>query len=263
MGLFNFNFDRPGPGIRPDTPRKKGAARFFELLGRDLTSYWLASFLAVISALPFALGVWFSVVTHAIAPMLLAGVLGGMIAAPQISGLQDTILRSLRDEPGYWWNTYRRAWKRNVKASLVPGALGGLVLATQLFSAAHLDTAQSSLMPVALLVGAVLLAGLAQYVFSQVVLLEMPFGSILKNSVFLFLGYLPRTLLGVLWQLLYWGVVALFWPLSSFLIVIAGFWLPALLSLMAIYPMLDKSFHVEETVKKMRDEQLENQNNEK
>lgn len=32
---------------------------------------------------------------------------------------------------------------------------------------------------------------------------------------------------------------------------------------MAIYPMLDKSFHVEETVKKMRDEQLENQNNEK
>lgn len=140
---------------------------------------------------------------------------------------------------------------------------GGLVLATQLFSAAHLDTAQSSLMPVALLVGAVLLAGLAQYVFSQVVLLEMPFGSILKNSVFLFLGYLPRTLLGVLWQLLYWGVVALFWPLSSFLIVIAGFWLPALLSLMAIYPMLDKSFHVEETVKKMRDEQLENQNNEK
>ena len=48
-----------------------------------------------------------------------------------------------------------------------------------------------------------------------------------------------------------------------FLIVITGFWLPALLSLMAIYPMLDKSFHVEETVKKMRDEQLENQSNEK
>jgi len=263
MGLFHQNFDKPGPGVSPDAPRKKGAARFFEILGRDFSTIWMAGLLALISSLPFALLLWLAVSTHSLIPMLAAGILGGMIAAPQIVGLNDTILRSLRDEPGFWWATYRRAWKRNVKASLVPGALGGLVLATQLFSAAHLDTAQSSLMPVALLVGAVLLAGLAQYVFSQVVLLEMPFGSILKNSVFLFLGYLPRTLLGVLWQLLYWGVVALFWPLSSFLIVIAGFWLPALLSLMAIYPMLDKSFHVEETVKKMRDEQLENQNNEK
>ena len=34
-----------------------------------------------------------------------------MIAAPQIVGLNDTILRTLRDEPGYWWETYRRTWK--------------------------------------------------------------------------------------------------------------------------------------------------------
>lgn len=256
MSLFNMNFDRPGPGVNPDTPRKKGAARFFEVLGRDLKSFWLASFLAVVSALPFAFGIWFSVETHAILPMLLAGILGGMIAAPQLCGLQDTVLRSLRDEPGYWWVTYRRAWKRNVKASLLPGALGGLLLATQIFSALHLDTTQSALMPVALLVGAILLSGLAQYVFAQVVLLEMPFGGILKNAVFLFLGYLPRTMLGVVWQLVYWGAVALFWPLSSFVIVIAGFWLPALLSLMAIYPVLDKSFQIEENVRKMREEQL-------
>lgn len=261
-GLFG-SYNRPGPGVRPDEPRKKGFARLIEILGRDLWPFFKAGFLTLLGAVPFLVLMVMAIATHAVIFVLAAGIIGGMIAAPQMCGLADTVLRSLRDEPGYWWNTYRRAWKRNVKASLVPGALGGLVLATQLFSAAHLDTAQSSLMPVALLVGAVLLAGLAQYVFSQVVLLEMPFGSILKNSVFLFLGYLPRTLLGVLWQLLYWGVVALFWPLSSFLIVITGFWLPALLSLMAIYPMLDKSFHVEETVKKMRDEQLENQSNEK
>ena len=30
MGLFTRNFDKPGPGVSPDAPRKKGAARFFE-----------------------------------------------------------------------------------------------------------------------------------------------------------------------------------------------------------------------------------------
>ena len=42
MALFNFHFDRPGPGVSPDAPRKKGPARFFEILGRDLMSFYLA-----------------------------------------------------------------------------------------------------------------------------------------------------------------------------------------------------------------------------
>ena len=139
MALFNFHFDRPGPGVSPDAPRKKGPARFFEILGRDLTSFYLAGLLALVSALPFVFGVWFAVDTHSLVPLLLAGVLGGMIAAPQLCGLLDTILRSLRDEPGFWWATYRRAWKRNVRASLLPGAICGLLLAMQIFTVFHYD----------------------------------------------------------------------------------------------------------------------------
>ncbi len=261
MPLFNMNYDRPGPGVNPDTPRKKGAARFLEVLGRDLGSFWMAGILALVSAVPFALGLWFSISVHAVLPMLLAGALGGMLAAPQLCGLHDTILRSLRDEPGYWWNTYCRAWKRNVRATLLPGALCGLVLATQVFSAYHLTAGQSVtvengvVLPIALLVGAVLLAGLMQYIFAQIALLDMPFGGILKNAVFLFLGYLPRTMLGVVWQLVYWGALLLFWPLSAPVVLLTGLWLPALLSLMAIYPVLDKSFHLEENIRKMREEQ--------
>ena len=140
MGLFHQNFDKPGPGVSPDAPRKKGAARFFEILGRDFSTIWMAGLLALISSLPFALLLWLAVSTHSLIPMLAAGILGGMIAAPQIVGLNDTILRSLRDEPGFWWATYRRAWKRNVKASLLPGAVCGLLLAMEIFTAFHLDT---------------------------------------------------------------------------------------------------------------------------
>lgn len=258
MPLFNMHYDRPGPGVDPDTPRKKGTARFVELLGRDMTSFWLAGLLTLLSSVPFVFGIWFSIVSHAVLPALLAGVVGGAIAAPQLCGLQDTILRSLRDEPGYWWTTYRRAWKRNAKAALLPGALGGLILAMQIFTLYHMS-GQGAGMLVALLVGVVFLTGLAQYIFAQVALLELPFGGMLKNAVLLFLGYLPRTALGIVWQLAYWLIVALFWPFSSVLLVITGCWLPTLLGLMAIYPVLDKSFQVEQTVKKMRDEQYKDQ----
>ena len=258
MGLFNMHYDRPGPGVNPDTPRKKGAARFAEVLGRDMLSFWCAGMLALLSALPFALGLILSLLTHAVLPMLLAGVLGGMIAAPQLTGLQDTILRSLRDEPGYWWATYRQVWKRNLKGSLLPGAVGGLILAMQIFAAWHLGTGQGSLLAV-LVIGLVLLGGLTQYLFAQVALLDLPFASLLKNAVLLFFGYLPRTLLGVLWQGVYWGLVVGFFPYSVPVLLITGLWLPALLSLMAIYPPLEKSFHIEETIRKMREDQLNGQ----
>ncbi len=257
MALFNFHFDRPGPGVSPDAPRKKGPARFFEMLGRDFVSFYLAGMLALASAMPFVLGVWFAVATHSLVPLLLAGVLGGMIAAPQLCGLLDTILRSLRDEPGFWWTTYRRAWKRNAKASLLPGAIGGLLLAMQIFTVFHYDSSVGVVPGALLAVGLFLLLGLAEFLFAQVALLEMPFAGMLKNSLFLFLGYLPRAALGVLWQFVYWIVILLLWPISVFALLITGFWLPALLTMQAIYPVLDKAFDLERQIKAKRDAELD------
>ena len=130
------------------------------------------------------------------------GVLGGMIAAPQIVGLNDTILRTLRDEPGYWWETYRRTWKRNLKESLLPGAVCGLLLAMEIFSLCHINIAGGHVAVIAVLVALILLAGIAQYLYVQVALLDLSFAGLLKNSLMLFLGYLPRSGLGLLWQLL-------------------------------------------------------------
>jgi len=256
MGLFHQNFDKPGPGISPNAPRKKGAARYFEVLTRDFSTFWMAGLLAMISSLPFALGLWFAVTTHSLIPMLLAGILGGMLAAPQIVGLNDTVLRALRDEPGYWWVTYRRAWKRNAKASLLPGAICGLLLAMEIFTAFHIETGSVAVM-VAIFVALILLAGIAQYLYAQVALVDLPFSSLLKNSLMLFLGYLPRSALGILWQGLYWAAIALFWPLSGAVLILTSLWLPCSLSLLAIYPALNKSFDLEAKIKAMRDAQLD------
>lgn len=41
MGLFfsSDRFTRPGPGVRPDAPRKKGVARLAEIMGRDMWNF--------------------------------------------------------------------------------------------------------------------------------------------------------------------------------------------------------------------------------
>ena len=139
MGLFSSDrYSRPGPGVNPDTPRKKGMSRLLEILGRDLWSFFCAGLLAFAGMLPFVLGMVLAVTSHAVLLVVLAGVVGGMIAMPELVAMADTVLRSLRDEPGYWWQTYRRVWKRNLKESLLPGAIAGVVFGIQIFTLFHL-----------------------------------------------------------------------------------------------------------------------------
>ena len=74
MGLFfsSDRFTRPGPGVRPDAPRKKGVARLAEIMGRDMWNFFRAGFLAFLGCLPFIIGMFFAVETHALLFMLLA-----------------------------------------------------------------------------------------------------------------------------------------------------------------------------------------------
>ena len=51
MGLFHPNYNAPGPGVRSD-PAKKGAARFFEILGRDSGDLFKANLLCTICFVP-------------------------------------------------------------------------------------------------------------------------------------------------------------------------------------------------------------------
>ena len=108
--------------------RKVGAARFFELLGRDLWPFYKASILCVLGFAPGYAAVLFSTMAASLPLCLLSGAVGGLIAAPVFCGMLDTILRALRDEPGYWWHTYRMAWKQNWRESLLPGAGAGFCL---------------------------------------------------------------------------------------------------------------------------------------
>src|SRR5699024_8170018 len=120
MGLFS-NYSKPGPGVDKDAPRKTGVGRFFELVGRDMNGMFLANLLACLGFVPVICLVYIGFLMNSLLVMLVSAVLGGILAGPVLAGMYDTVLRALRDEPGYWWTTYRRAFRQNFKASILPG----------------------------------------------------------------------------------------------------------------------------------------------
>lgn len=260
MGLFSRNFDRPGPGIPKDAPRKKGFARFFEVLGRDFGNLFKANLICAVAFAPGLFFVTFGVLAYSMPVTLLAGLLGGMLAGPFYAGLHDTTLRALRDEPGYWWHVYKRALARNWKASLAPGALLGLLVSSQVFALGFvlMGGAKLSILSAALLGLNMLLTSMAMpFLFGQLVMLDLGFGQLLKNSLLLALSNAPKALLMGIIQVVFWGAMILFMPLSNLVGILFAFAFMVLVTQMIAYPVMDKVFDLESKFNELREKQME------
>ena len=264
MGLFPFgkDYSKEGPGVEKDTPRKTGIPRFFEVVGRDLTGMFLANFFTCLSALPAICLVGFGFLSGSLLVMLAGAVLGGAIAGPFLAGMYDTVLRALRDEPGYWWTTYRRAFRQNWKNSVLPGIFYGLIVTLQIFLVYFCVTmpARGVQVGTGIWVGAILnlivFHMLFTYMWPQVVLLNQPFHQTLVNSLLCMLGFLPHALAASLLQIVFWGIVILTMPLGVVLMVLLGFWFTTEICCQMITGDLERVFHVEAQIRAKKDAEL-------
>ncbi len=243
----------------PAQGRKVGLPRFFELLGRDLWPLYKSSFLCVLGFLPGTALAILGMMGRSALLTVLGGVLAGLVGGPFLSGMIDTVLRALRDEPGYWWHTYKRAWKQNWKQSLVPGALLGLFVgswAWMLRTQAESGNTSTAVW-VASLVGIFVCTGFFAWLLAQVPLVDLPLPQIAKNAGLMFFGFFPRTVAAALVLALYWGAILLYMPLTIIFVVVFGFWLPVTIAMMILYEGLDKVFKLEETLAARRDAEIE------
>ena len=248
MSLFPQRLT-PDTGMIPHQTRKTGLLRVWQMVSRDFMGFWLSGAIQMILTLPFVFAVGYACATHSILFALLAGVLGGMAAAPGFLGLADTLLRSLRDEPGLWWHRYSMAVKRGWKSSLLPGMLLGTAFSMQYFTLSHLHLLDGGLgLFLCQIISILLSAGLFVWYLPQQALLELGLSAMMKNSFLLFARYLPKTLLAVVILLAYAVFVWISLPSSVFLLLAAGLWLPLLCALQIIYPMLDQAFGIEEAL---------------
>ena len=222
------------------------AARLVLCGGRGLGSR--AGFLALAGCIPFLFGMFFVVSSHAMLLAPVVGLIGGAAAGPELCAQTDILLRGLRDDVGRaWWPTYRKAWRRSARASVLPGAVGGALLATQLFMLLHADTLQVSLpMGAALVLSILFLLGLFLYLWPQLALMELGFGQLVKNSALFFIGQLPRTAAALAVYAVYILVSLRFFAFALSLLPVTNLWLPALPALFLVYPGLEQAFQIEE-----------------
>lgn len=243
----------------PVQGRKVGIARFFELLGRDLWPLYKSGILCVLGFLPGTALAVFGMMAGSALLTVVGGVVGGLVGGPFLSGMIDTVLRALRDEPGYWWNTYKRAWKQNWRQSLVPGALLGLFVgswAWMLRAQAESGNTSTALW-VASIAGISVCTGFFTWLLAQVPLVDLPLAQIAKNAGLMFFGFFPRTTAAALVLALYWGATLLYLPATILTILAFGFWLPVTIALMIVYPGLEKVFKLEETINARRAAEIE------
>lgn len=264
MGLFpSANDFKAGHGVEKDTPRKTGIGRFFELVGRDMSGMFLANLLTCLGFIPVISLVYIGFLMNNLPVMLVSAAAGGVLAGPVLAGMYDTVLRALRDEAGYWWVTYRRAFRRNFKASILPGIFYCIVVTAQIFlvyfcfNMLYHGVNVGVLVWVATVLNLVVFHMFFSYMWPQVVLLDLPFGAVLKNSLNCMMAFLPHALAASLVQVVFWGIVILCMPLGLLLMIVFGFWFSCEVSCQIVYGDLDRVFHVEERIQKLRDEALE------
>lgn len=244
MGLFvseDKNYD--------ETRRQTGFNRYKQLLGRHFGDWFKLNALTILGLLPLAAGILFAIAASSILVLIPCSLVGGMIFGPFLSGMYDSLLRALRDEPMPWWMSYKKSWKQNFLGSLVPGALLGLMVGFFCFMGMMLWWAQTPPSPGTILLflfSALLTVVIAQLYWPQLVLFRQSPGVRLRNILLFTIQYFWRVMGVGLLQLAYWGICILFTPWTLLILPIAGIWYILFLSQFLLYERLNQAFQIEE-----------------
>ncbi len=239
-----------------ELPKKKGLLRVIELLDRDGGKFFKAGVLALLGLIPFYAAVRLALATGALLLLLLC-IPTGMLAMPQLAGAADTVMRSMRDEVGWWWwDTYKKVWKRNLTASLLPGAVGGMLVGLQIYCMYFLTTMENPDADFWMILAAmVIAAAVMQFYLPMLVCMELRFGSLVRNCFVLFFCHPIKALLAAMVQVVYYGIMLIWFPLTLVILVMTSVWLPMLLSYSILYTAMDKHMDLTATYEKLQRQQ--------
>jgi len=264
MGLFSRNYDKPGPGVNKDEPRKKGAARFFELLLREFWDLIKLNLLFCLFALPsvsvFLLGILglFGNMSGLsfILSLLLAFPVGGALTA-----YYYYITKMMRDDPSYVWYEFKRKFKENYLQAAPIGILCTAFVYAQILLWVMIilsETEIDVLWPILTVLSLLIFGIIAPYIFMHIAYIDLKTTGILKNSVMMSFGFMPRSFMGALTGGVIWIAFALFFPASLVfvpVVILVGISLSILLTLMWVWKPFDEHFKIEEQLIARREEE--------
>jgi uncharacterized membrane protein YesL len=262
MGFFKRNYSKPGPGIEKDEPKKKGIQLFIRIMsedGWDLMKMNFLFFISMITSFSFFL-LWLFDMLNTLAlviSLITALPVGGAIVACFFC-----ITKILRDEPGYFWNDFKRKFKENCKQAAIPGIVYMAFIYAQILQIAlvGMGIISINIIYVVIFVIVTLLFGMiTPYIFLQIAYINIKTSKILKNSIFLPFANIGKSFRGAVSSGVIYIIFLLFFPTSLVFIpfpifmILYGFSLPWLFCLMFIWPIVNNRFAIEETIQKQRE----------
>jgi len=257
MGIFGRNYDKPGPGVNKDEPRKKGAARFFELFFRDFWDLAKMNMLVCLAALPtavvFILGLLGFFGTYSIVAFILSLILAFPVGGAMVACV-FYITKMMRDDPSYVWYEFKRKFVENYRQAAPLGMLCTAFVYAQVLLWGSLllgEQGPDMLWFIITLISLMVFGMITPYIFLHIAYLDLKTTGIIKNSVLMSFGFMPRSFMGALLGGLIWIAFALFFPVSMLfvpVIAVFGVSLSALLTMMWVWKPFDEHFKVEETL---------------
>lgn len=244
MGMFI-----PEDKFYDETKRQVGFNRYKQLLGRHFGDWFKLNALTILGFLPLAAGILFAIGTSSILVLIPCSALGGMIFGPFLSGMYDSLLRAMRDDPSPMWMSYKKSWKQNFRGSLIPGAPLGLMVGFFRFMGMMLWWAQTA--PtwgtiLLFLFSALLTMVISQLYWTQLVLFDQTPVIRLQNVLLFTIQNFWRVMGARLLQVLYWGIYILLAPWTLLILPIVGIWYILFLSQFLLYDRLNDAFQIEE-----------------
>ena len=266
MTLFRRDYSRPGPGVEKSEPRKKGVARVVEIITRDFGNLVKLNIIVQICLLP-------SQVFMILAALFLGSVwsvlfvLLALAAMVPVGGVRTSLCHCIskmqRDEPGFIWHDFKKAFRANFRSTIAAGIIYEFIAGVQIFFAMYYITfpGANSFITVVFVISLLVLNMIAPYFFLQTGYIELDATQIIKNSILLAITNLRRSIGGALFGgvlvfLLNFANLYLFYTLVP-IIILFGHSLPGLFALSFIWPPVNEVFAIEKTIN-MRKEKLDN-----
>ena len=215
MGLF-FNYNKPGPGIEKDAPKKKGMFLYFELVWRKLGKLFLSNMLYMLVSLPVLLVYHFfafytlsallpkeimeSGVVFSQAVLLITVIMAILWGTGPVSCGYTFLLRNFAREEHVWMTSdFFEHIKKNFKQSLIIFIIDIIVLVSGT-NAIYFYWSMSQKIPALEYVSYVMAGMMLIYTFMHfymyefLVTFKVSVKDVYKNSLIMAFGALPMNI---------------------------------------------------------------------
>lgn len=256
MNLFNYN--RPGPGISKNQPKKKPFFLFFELLVRK---FWDLIKLNLLFLIPVAIAALMMFFLSSITSLIPVVIIPLILVSPFVAGLAFVTRNYAREEHAFILSDFLSAVKNNWLAFLINGMVCYIVYLIISFSvnfyAVQLKINSMFYIPMFICLIISIFFIISQYYIPVLIItFDLKLYQIYKNSfIFVLIGLWRNLLLTVILFVLIFGIfimtqlMPLTFLIACVLIIFLLFSFSMFLINFTVYPLINKTM-IEPYVKK-------------